>query len=767
MEGGRKQRIESILREAMQSGRSQLLESEVYQILREIEIPPPRFAVLPIDAPEGDRLRAAEGLLGPPKPGGIVVKIQSAEILHKTEAGGIAFAAAEPAAVARAIGEVVGRVRKSMPGATLSSVLLCERIPYQAHIPGNELLLSLRQDPALGPIVVVGIGGILTEWYGKLAPNRTTWVLSAHDPILARETPPDLAGIGPAFSLLFEPSRLHREAPANPGLFWSALRRWADLARSFGIDSTESSFVLEEVEINPLIAVPGIAPIALDGIGRVGTARPRVRRRRIEKIANLMKPRSVAVVGASAKGMNPGRVILGNLLSGQGDYRGHVYAVHPKEREIDTIPCVPTIGELPERVDLAVISVPAEGARDAIREFVEKAKAHSIILIPGGFAETGDRALADSIIEALEAGRSQADGGPVLCGGNCLGIVSKEQYNTFFLPLYKLPFSPAPGDNLAMVSQSGAYLVTFASNLDGILFPKASISYGNQMDLTVSDFVEHYLDDSGLGVIGCYIEGFEPLDGLRFVNLIREHRRRGRAVIVFKAGKTALGAQAAASHTASLAGDYAAARALFTGAGAVVAETLNEFEDFTKLFSMLYDRVPGGCRTALISNAGFECSVSMDALYDLTLGRLADSTREALKACLPSIAHADNPIDATPMATTMQFVAAVEALVADPGIDAIVISPVPPTPALDTLAPDPSGAHRENCRLPGSLAQELVRVFKHSGKPIVANVDSGRIYDESVEILERGGIPTFRKIDRATRALSEYCRVRRGSGREA
>jgi acyl-CoA synthetase (NDP forming) len=569
-----------------------------------------------------------------------------------------------------------------------------------------------------------------------------------------------MAEIGPAFSLLFKPSRLHRDAPAGPAAFWGTLRRWADLARTFGIDRADAPFVLEEVEINPMAAVAGREPVALDGIGRIGTTRPRVRRRRIEKIANLMAPRSVAVIGASAKGMNPGRVILRNLLAGQGSYEGHIYAVHPKEQEIDTVPCTRTIEELPERVDLAVVSVPAEGARDAIREFVDREKAHSIILIPGGFAETGDRTLADSIVGAIERGRSKDDGGLVLCGGNCLGIVSKGQYNTFFLPQYKLPFRDAPGDNLVMVSQSGAYLVTFASNSDGILFPKASISYGNQMDLTVSDFVEHYLDDAGVRVLGCYIEGFEPLDGMRFVALIREHRRRGRAVIVFKAGKTALGAQAAASHTASLAGDYAAARALFMGAGALVAETLNDFEDSTKVFSMLYERVPNGRRVALISNAGFECSVSMDALYDLTLGRFSDATRDALKACLPAIAHADNPIDATPMATTAQFVSAVEAIVADPGIDAVVISPVPPTPALDTLAPDPSGAHRENCHLPGSLAQELVRVFKSSSKPIVANVDSGRIYDESVDVLQRGGIPTFRKIDRATRALSEYCRVR-------
>ena len=105
-----------------------------------------------------------------------------------------------------------------------------------------------------------------------------------------------------------------------------------------------------------------------------------------------------------------------------------------------------TIAELPETVDLAVISIPAEGARDAIRALCATGKAESIILIPGGFAETGKRALEDEIVvDRSDASRARPGGGPVLVGGNCLGIVSKHRYNTFFLPQYKLPFHDAPG----------------------------------------------------------------------------------------------------------------------------------------------------------------------------------------------------------------------------------------------------------------------------------------------------------------------------------
>ena len=755
-----RQEIEKILRGCETDGRTRLLEAEVYQILRLIGIETPRFVVLPIQAGERERRGILTSWLGELALQGTVVKIQSPDIIHKSEAGGIAICSGEPGEVLEASAALVNEVRARAPDARLASLLVCEKIPYAPHIPGNEVLLSLRQDPFMGPIVVLGIGGMLTEWFGQLAPGQTTRILSARDPIF-RSSSPSEALDGPAgLSILFRRSRVHPETPLDPTRFWQTLQNWADLAAAFGNDAATSPFVLEEVEINPLAIVPGRSPVAVDGIGRFGTRRPHVRRRRVEKIHNLLEPRSVAVIGASGKAMNAGRMILQNLRAAGGLANGHIYAVHPKEERIDAIPCVRAIRDLPERVDMAVLSVPAEAARDAIRDLVELQKAHSIILIPGGFAERGENALANEIIEIMEKGRAQPDGGPVLVGGNCLGIVSKGQYNTFFLPRYKLPFHEARGDNLVMVSQSGAYLVTLASNLDSVVYPRASISFGNQMDLTIADFMEHYLDDTSVQVIACYFEGFLPLDGLRFVELVREHSRRGRTVIVYKAGRTALGAEAASSHTASLAGDYAVVRALLGDAGAIVVETLDEFEDFTKLFTMLYDRVPTGRRVGVISNAGFECTSAMDSLCRLERAVFSEATKRRLAACLPNIAHADNPVDATPMATTDRFIQAVEAVVEDAAVDALIVSAVPVTPALNDLAPDPAGIHPENIHSADSLPQELIRVFRSSAKPIVAAIDSGHLYDDCVLLLQCAGIPTYRKIDRATRALSRYCAAR-------
>jgi acyl-CoA synthetase (NDP forming) len=169
---------------------------------------------------------------------------------------------------------------------------------------------------------------------------------------------------------------------------------------------------------------------------------------------------------------------------------------------------------------------------------------------------------------------------------------------------------------------------------------------------------------------------------------------------------------------------------------------------------MLYDRLPRGNRIAVLSNAGFECSSVLDKLYGLVPAQLSAETMARLEACLPGVGHAGNPADATPMATTRQFVAAAQALVEDGNVDALLVSPVPVTPALDNLSPDLSGAHGENIHSAGSLPTLLLELFRSTRKPVAVAVDSGRLYDDFVHVLQRGGIPVWRKIDRASRALS-------------
>jgi len=215
MEGGSRQRIESILRAALETGRRQLFESEVYQILAEVGVPTPRFAVVPIDADDGARRKAAERIVSAPRPDGIVIKIslQRSSTRRRRE----------------------DRFRLHQSGGDLARGRRGRRSgpPQTPPPPPSRACFSARGSPmrrtsratrsfsrSAGPGPRTDRRGRNRrdpdEWYGKLAPNQTTWVVSARDPIFQRETPPEMGSLGPAFSLLFAPSRLHNPRRSIP-----------------------------------------------------------------------------------------------------------------------------------------------------------------------------------------------------------------------------------------------------------------------------------------------------------------------------------------------------------------------------------------------------------------------------------------------------------------------------------------------------------------------------------------------------------------------
>ncbi|MDO9694997.1 MAG: acetate--CoA ligase family protein [Candidatus Latescibacteria bacterium] len=733
--------------------RLRLNEAEVYDLLEAIGLAAcPRLAGGREQAAGGKWAAGAAALAD--AQGRLVLKVLGRDILHKSDVGGVAVlelpAHGRAEAVTAAAGDLLRRVEAAGSGSVIEGVLATAFVPHRANVPGQEVLLSVRLDPAFGPVVVIGVGGVLTEWYGRGTAGRSRLILPAAG-LTPQRAAAAVAG-HPLLSLLCRPSRLYPQPPLAPLALGEAAAALAGLAVATG-PAADSDWTLEELEINPAVIRDG-ALVAIDGVALLSHRRWPAPNRPLARIGELLHPRSAAVLGASARGDNPGRVILNNLKRSRGVAPERLHVVHPKESAIDGVACVPSVQDLPAKVDLAVVCIPAAGARDAIAEIVAHDRAASIILIPGGFAEAGETGLADEIERILAGSHDTPGGGPVMVGGNCLGIVSRDSYNTFFLPLHKLPFSEAAcGRNLAVVSQSGAYLVTFASNYDGIVNPAASISFGNQMDLTAADFLAHFLEADGIDVVACYIEGFRPGDGDRFVELARRATARGKQVLVFKAGKTELGAKAAASHTASLAGDYDVALACLEDAGVTVASTLDEFEDLIKTFTMLMPRPARGPRVGILSNAGFECSTVTDALGGLELRGFDAGVRAVLDAALPAFAHRDNPVDATPMAGTAAYADAVAAILASDGVDAAIISAVPVTPALDNLPAAP-GLHGEDLDAPGSLAGRLVPLLAGGGKPAVIVVDSGPLYDPLCARFELAGVPVFRKIDRAARALA-------------
>ncbi len=497
-----------------------------------------------------------------------------------------------------------------------------------------------------------------------------------------------------------------------------------------------------------MLARPSAAPPAPE------PARP------LDKLARLLRPRSIAVIGVSARALNPGRIILRNVLAA-GFEPDRVTVVKPGSDSLDGVRCVPAIGDLPGRVDLLVVALEASHIPGLVDEVVAGKRAESLILIPGGLGErAGSESAADRMRASLVASRRSEWRGPVVNGGNCLGIRSRPgRYDTTFIPDEKLPRPTGGEAPLAVISQSGAFAVSRASRLAG-LDPRYLISVGNQLDLTVGDYLTHLAAEPEIDVFACYVEGFRPRDGRRWLEAAAAIAARGGCVILYQAGRTPAGAAAAASHTASMAGDWRATRELAESAGALVAEELADFEDLTRLACRLRGRRVGR-RLGAMSNAGFECVAAADSAGGFELAELSAPTREKLGALfhslrLEAVVAPRNPLDVTPIAGDAEFAEAARLIVTDPAVDVAVVGCVPLSGALTTLP----GRGGEGLGAAEAVAARLGRLWAETDSTWVAVVDAGPLYDPFAARLEELGIPTLRSADRALRLLERYVRQR-------
>ncbi|HOW85239.1 MAG TPA: acetate--CoA ligase family protein [Candidatus Aminicenantes bacterium] len=748
-----------VLEQAEKDGRSSLLEPEVYEILKDAGLATPRRVFVPVGkAPGRQELRA----LGTAE---AVVKVVSPLIIHKSDVGGVAVCKAEPAAVrktcAAMLKTVVARSRAAERRAVRESIrgfLVVEKVAFDNVGFGSEILFGLRRSPDFGSVLTVGSGGLDVEYMNaRLKEGRAVAIASAH--LLEDEQAPALLEPLAFYGKLAAEFRGRRPLVA-PRVLAEALLRFRDLAAAFSADSTETPFVLEEAEVNPFVVRRGRL-VPLDGVCRFSRNKVVPSARPVEAVGRLLKPASIGIIGVSEK-MNIGHVILNNILKG-GFPPAAVTVVKPGLEAIEGCRCVPSIADMPETVDMFVLTLGADQCPGVIEDLVKLGKARSIILIAGGMGEKeGGASIEDRIRGLLAEGRASGRVTPAINGGNCLGVVSKPGlYDTLFIPGYKLPRPKEAGSASAMISQSGAFMICRMSKMPSIE-PLYSVSLGNQLDLTVSDYLNYLKDDPAVRTFSVYMEGFKPGDGLAFARAIREITATGRTVLVYKAGRSPEGRSATSSHTASVAGDYGVFKALCEQAGAIVAGSLAEFEGFMKGLAWLEGRPVRGRRVGLASNAGFECVMMADNLKDgagLDLAAFAPETKERILVSLrplgiDKLLDIHNPLDVTPVADDAAFMDSVQAFIGDPGVDCAVISNVPLSKALQTL---PAGeGHAEDLTRPGGFAARTIEIFRSTDKPVVVNIDAGPLYDPLAAHLEAARIPVFRRADEALGFLRTY-----------
>ena len=746
-------RVGEILKSALEESRTQLYEHEVYRILDIMGIGTPHHLFL---SHEKEITRQLLSSFGSSR---VVLKIVSPDVAHKEKLGGVRVLHKDIDFLQYSFRRMCEDIRQA--GYAIEGALLVEHIDYSPEL-GNEVMIGFRESETFGPVISFSKGGSDAEHFA------------------ANFSPPNLI-LPPvsyewARALLWSTEIRKKYTQENKQEYMvqilDTILKFSELStcfsRFFPSCSSENPFVLTEFEINPFVFDRDRRMIALDGYACCSPKEnPSQMEFRKEAESSLFfrnmeaffTPRGIAVVGVSGEDQTrPGNIIASNLLKLE---RQDVYCINPRggttRIQNQKMPLYPSLESLPSPVELVVVTVPAGAAKGVVEQAVEHS-CRGILLIPGGFSETShDRGPEEEILRLCR------DKDIRIMGPNCLGVVFTGKgneipgINTFFIPETKFHLDLSREKNLALFSQSGALGLVELSELRHAVSPKVVVSYGNQLDVDPCDLISYWKNDPDIRVIGVYIEGFQPGAGRRLFSIASRSMAEQNAIpiVVYKAGRTQEGQQATQSHTASIAGEYAVAKAAMKQAGLIVAETMAEHQGYIKTFAMLYDREVKGSRTAVITNAGYEKANAADNLRDLKLAGLDETTRKGLSSLLPPFVTIEPLLDLTPMIGDEVFVKAIDLLLSSKSIDSLLISIVPHSGYLHTT-------DREIEEYPENIAQGIVKLRQKHAKPFVVSLTATSGLDSSYnkmgKILESGGVPVFLTAEDGMRFLNEFIR---------
>lgn len=445
----------------------------------------------------------------------------------------------------------------------------------------------------------------------------------------------------------------------------------------------------------------------------------------------LFDPRSIAVIGASNKKGSVGYILLRNLIG--AEYDGIVYPVNVSAQSVQGIQAYASISQVPRKIDLAVIAVPAQAVPETMRECGE-ADVASAVIVSSGFKEIGaaGKKLEEKVCAIAESY------GVRIVGPNCLGYI-RPGMNLHVAFAQVIP----PAGRVAFFSQSGALgtaiLDWAVANQVGF---SAFVSVGSMADVNFADLIDYFGADPHTSSIILYIESIT--DARRFMSAAR-HFARSKPIIVVKSGRSARSALAAASHTGAIAGDDTLYSAVFRRAGVVRVDEIKDLFDVSEALSCVSS--PRGPRLGIVTNAGGPGVMACDRLLHLggELAEFAPETDEKLKACLPTFAARGNPVDMDGDADAQRYAAAAQALMDDPNCDGV----------LAILTPQAMSD-------PTATAQALVEVsLTHQLKPLLTSFIGEIKVAEGIKIFRCAHVPTFDTPEDAVRAYMYMYQYRR------
>lgn len=443
-------------------------------------------------------------------------------------------------------------------------------------------------------------------------------------------------------------------------------------------------------------------------------------------LEKLLRPASIAVIGASRAPGKVGHEIFANLV--ESGYKGKLFPVNPSAPDILGVRCYPDLVSCKTDIDLSIISVPAPLVKQSVKDSIA-CGAGAIIIITAGFKETGPKGaeLEKEIAMMCRAA------GTVLLGPNCLGAINTHHsMNASFAK-----HMPAKG-GISVISQSGA-LCTAILDMAAARHMGLSklISMGNKADLCETDFLTILADDPETKVIVGYLESIVSGDG--FIRAA-EAATSKKPVVIFKSGVTQAGVKAASSHTGSLAGADIAYGAAFLRSGVIRAETYEALFDYATALAM--QPLPRGNRVAIITNAGGPGIMAADAVEQsgMKIGALAGGTATALAQKLPAAASVGNPIDVLGDADPDRYVTAVEAALQDDSIDAVVVILTP-----------------QAMTKPAETARGIAACARNTQKPVLVSFMGGQDVMPGRAELVAANLPDYPSPERAVAALKAMC----------
>lgn len=435
---------------------------------------------------------------------------------------------------------------------------------------------------------------------------------------------------------------------------------------------------------------------------------------------------SVAVVGVSRDPNKVGHVIFRNFVD--GGYQGKIFAVNPNAENILNYPSYASVSDIPEKVELAIVAVPAEIVPKILEECGKKKIKH-VIIVSAGFKEVGNYKLEKQLGNVIKKYKLR------VIGPNALGVFDAySKIDSLFLPRFRMS-RPKEG-TISFVCQSGAVgsSIVDLATAEGYGFAKF-ISYGNAVDVDESDLIEYLGNDDNTKVICLYVEAVK--DGRRFLEVCKKVSKK-KPIIAIKGGVTEAGAKATLSHTGSLAGKAEIYFGAFKQAGIIRAENLEDLFNFAKILEKCIR--PKGKKVQIITNGGGYGILAVDeAVKDgVELAEFSSEIKKELRKELPAIINVANPLDLVGDATSGRYKLCIDACMRDRNIDALLIIVLVQTPLIAT-----------------DIVDVLIEANDLKKKPVVV-VSAGGEYTEVMrKNLEQNGIPTYTYPEDAIRAVQQ------------